>query len=308
MKWLCFLAFVTFCYGARGSILRFEGSPTDIKDGLTDRLQLHCALVDTAASSGVIGRRDVTQTADNVALVTSLVVRKDGRLVAAMNRSTTTPVTGDPENTAATGGLAGASGQRAYLNITIASPSTQHSGDYVCQATATTSIGGNVVFSRTIKISVSTPTKADLLKAGVISPADIVSPYNGVNPGQAKVFSAVLSNATEGDYDSRTGTYVAPRDGMYKFVVNALGGIRGNGTYWFSLSHNGQDVSLEASSAHVEVQGNSKVVTLRLSKGDVIKIVAWQQAAGVLARHHHVYLSYNGQVYIPHKRRSSRQQ
>ena len=95
----------------QGSKVVLSATPQDVKESLTSSLVIHCALNDTAASSAIIGRRDVTQTTENVVEVTSFILMKNGKDVASMSHTKPAHVMDGSSNIRVTGSVVGTPGE-----------------------------------------------------------------------------------------------------------------------------------------------------------------------------------------------------
>ena len=93
-----------------GTKIVLETTPNAVVDGLSRTLTLRCSLRDTAPSSGVIGRRDVTQTVDNVDEVSSLILMHNGQDVASISHSHGAHVMDGETNLRVTGSVDGSLG------------------------------------------------------------------------------------------------------------------------------------------------------------------------------------------------------
>ncbi|XP_005101068.3 uncharacterized protein LOC101863352 [Aplysia californica] len=129
-------------------------------------MTLRCSLNDTAmtVNAGLVGRRDVTQTLNNVQHVTSLVVtRNNGEQVASVTQFDPAKALVDLASLQVTGDVSGTSGEKGYIELTWLYPSAAQAGEYVCEVNAIGDVGHNIVFSTTLEIGVTTPTIDDLV-------------------------------------------------------------------------------------------------------------------------------------------------
>jgi len=166
MIWTEFVALLMCCFlrQSTGSAIVFESSPTEIKDGLTGTITLRCSLNDTAASANLIGRRDVTQTADNMAEVSSIIVMKGGVDVASVSHSHGARVIGVAPSLTVAGDLTGSAGEKGFLQLTYKVPSTPQSGEFVCEVNAIGDNGHAKIFSTSLEVNISEPTVPDLIR------------------------------------------------------------------------------------------------------------------------------------------------
>ena len=168
-------------------MISFHSNPTDIKQGLTSTLTLNCFLSDTTV---IVGRRDVTannnrviddvttslsldqtelspravqQTADDVMLLTSLVVTKNGQDIASVNSVHDAYVMDGSVNVQVSGSVRGNSGRTGYLQLVISHPKADQTGEYSCEANAISSNGHGVIFATTLEVLSKPPTLADLV-------------------------------------------------------------------------------------------------------------------------------------------------
>jgi len=148
-----------------GSKILFEANPDVIQSNLTQSLSMRCSLNDTADAfvGGVVGRRDVTQTASNMQVVTSLVItRNNGEHVATIYGQQPAKALADLATLTVDGALSGAVGERGYIELTWQPPSSAQVGEYVCEINAVDNQGHNVVFSTSAEIGERQPTIGEL--------------------------------------------------------------------------------------------------------------------------------------------------
>ena len=89
----------------------FQVNPGKIIHGLTSNLNLHCNLSDTAVSGGIIGKRDTSQTYDNMVSVSSMIIMKDGHDVASVSSSVPAHIMDGSTNVQVLGSVAGNAGE-----------------------------------------------------------------------------------------------------------------------------------------------------------------------------------------------------
>jgi len=143
-------------------MIHLTSSPAQIKDGLTGSLSLRCSLNDTAPSAGLIGKRDVTMTTDNVDEVTSILIMRNGQDVAAVSHKHPAAIL-DGIAVAVNGEVKGEPGERGHLTVSLVNPGHNESGEYVCEINAVTWTGHSVKFTQTLEVTLVTPTVTDLV-------------------------------------------------------------------------------------------------------------------------------------------------
>jgi len=152
-----------------GSEIHFTTSPDNITPILTDRLVLRCSLNDTQGlpdgNGGIIGRRDVTSTVSDVAHLVSLVVLRNGQDLATVSQFAAAHALLDVNTAQVIGEIAGATGERGFLEVTILSPGEDQSGNYSCEANGIDQGGHNIVFSKHFEIGYKNPDVTDIIKA-----------------------------------------------------------------------------------------------------------------------------------------------
>lgn len=149
-----------------GSKILFEANPDVIQANLTQTLSMRCSLNDTADAfvGGVVGKRDVTQTASNMQVVTSLVItRNNGEHVATIFGQQPAKALADLSNLKVDGDISGSVGERGYIELTWQYPGTDQVGEYVCEINAVDNQGHNVVFSTSAEIGERQPTIGELM-------------------------------------------------------------------------------------------------------------------------------------------------
>jgi len=150
-----------------GSKILFEANPDIIQSNLTQTLSMRCSLNDTADAfvGGVVGRRDVTQTASNMQVVTSLVItRNNGEHVATIYGAGGAKALADLNTLTVDGDISGGIGERGYIELTWQPPSSAQVGEYVCEINAVDNQGHNVVFSTSAEIGERQPTIGELIE------------------------------------------------------------------------------------------------------------------------------------------------
>jgi len=147
---------------SRGSEVKFQSYPDNIKVGLTTDLSLRCSLQDTPTNNPIIiGRRDVTKLVENVKSVTSLAVKLDGNLVATVKNNDPAKLHVNWSNTTVTGGTSGA----AFLQVKVTDPAEGHLGEFVCEVLVVLDVSDdNVVLSSTLEVEAADPTTADIVQ------------------------------------------------------------------------------------------------------------------------------------------------
>jgi len=145
------------------SVILFQSSPTDVKAGLTSAFTLRCSLNDTAASTGIIGRRDVTSTQDNVEQVSSVVIMQNGVDLASVTQTHQAKPLISHNNIRVNGDVTRRPGEKGYMEVTFTSPTQNETGEFVCEVNAITEAGHGVVFSTSVEVTMSQPTMSDLI-------------------------------------------------------------------------------------------------------------------------------------------------
>ena len=291
----------------QASVIEFQHSPNVIKRGLTDTLDLSCSLNDSAASSSVIGRRDVsldvnsdvtqtpdvTQTAQNVAQVSSIIIMSKGQDLAAISHSNPASILDGSSNGVVAGSVSGSTGS---LHLSYQTPTDSQTGEFLCQVNATSKTGHVISFSKTVEVKTMAPTIADLVQAiqemkmkenslknelnnlktqigtAVFFSAGI-STHLLIHPRQTVKYDQVFSNVGAG-YDPTTGIFTCPFPGSYKFSVNALSD-KGYG-FGLSMHKNGVGVAFRVvGHAQENLPGHSATIILKLDRGDKIDIYSW---------------------------------
>merc|ERR1719367_493931 len=149
-----------------GSEIEFSNSPDVIQENLTKEMKMRCSLNDTASSfnGGLIGKRAVTQTAGNVKHVTSIVImRNNGDHVATVSNFAAAQALLDTGNLDVEGDVSGNSSERGFISLTWTYPTTQQTGEYVCEINAIDDQGHNVVFTTSLEVGVTQPSTAELV-------------------------------------------------------------------------------------------------------------------------------------------------
>lgn len=147
----------------RCSVILFQATPTVVKEGLTSAVTLRCSLNDTSPSSAVIGRRDVTRTADNVELVTSVIIMQNGNDVASVTQGHSARSLTAAGNIRVTGDVTKRVGEKGHIEVTYTAPNQNETGEFVCEVNAITEAGHGVVFTTSLEVTTSQPTMADLI-------------------------------------------------------------------------------------------------------------------------------------------------
>lgn len=151
-----------------GSDIVFEKTPEKINPLLTPSLTLRCSLHDSTpptGSGGLVGRRDVTHTDDNIRFLMSLVVtRNDGEHVASVTQLTPSRGLVDAGNLHVTGDINTGHEELGYLKLVWVYPDASQAGTYSCEVNGMTSQGHGVVFSQTAEVVVTQPSLADLVQ------------------------------------------------------------------------------------------------------------------------------------------------
>ena len=308
------------------SIIRFSASPDVIKDGLTDSLTLRCSLNDSSASSNIIGKRDVTETPDNVAEVTTIVLMRDGGDIASISRSQVAKVMDGSTNSQVSGSVAGRSGDQAYLEMTLHNPLSSQLGEFVCEINAVITVH-TVTFSTSVEVTAETPSISDMILTihdlktnekllkdtiarlnntiasispksdpGVFFSAGLSKDMN-VNSGQVVKYDNLYANVGNA-YNPSTGIFTCSVSGYYHFEMNAMAQV-GLRPFRLRLYQNDKkDFSIAASHSY---NGASNSGILKLSQGDVVRVVSEPVGGSRYVSYLHgydggIYTSFNGQL------------
>jgi len=292
---------------SQGSLIGFQVNPGKIINGLTSNLNLHCNLSDTAASGGIIGKRDTSHTLDNMVSVSSMVIMKDGHDMASVSSSVPAHVMDGSTNVQVLGSVLGNSGENGFLQLNIAAPSVNETGEYICEVNAVSQSGHIVTFSSSLEVEAVQPTVADLVAyvqelqktvAELKSKDQTVVAFNArldkttsYTTNQVIIFDLVLEN-TGNDYNNKNGEFVCEIPGYYDISVACVASpkqrlhidVFHNDDFFLSL--------LETSTGSHESATNSAPV--KLAKGDVVKVV--NRDATVLERY---FCSFSGHLFAP---------
>ncbi|GFN79401.1 agglutinin [Plakobranchus ocellatus] len=163
--------------GGAGSRIVLEHTPARVAESLTKTLTLRCALEDTVnpnASDTVVGlgggQREVgTETISNADVITSIVILRDGEIIASLEENSFPTASKDKENIRVIGDLAlplVSGSQRAFLELMWTPPGYNQSGEYTCAINATSSSAQNgteMTYAVLVEIGVQFPSKQDLL-------------------------------------------------------------------------------------------------------------------------------------------------
>merc|ERR1711941_60285 len=152
-----------------GSIIVFDTYPRQVLEDLSRTMTMRCSLNDTALSfaNGLVGRRDFTETANNIQHVTSLVImRNSGEHVASVSQFVPAKALVDLSNLQVTGDVSGNgnNGERGYIELTWLHPSNAQSGEYTCEVNAINELNHNVIFSTSVEVALTPPQIEDLVK------------------------------------------------------------------------------------------------------------------------------------------------
>ena len=122
---------------------------------------MRCGLHNSQSASA--GRRDVTDTSDDVRHVISLVVtRNNGEHVASISPFDPATAKVDANNLEVKGDISGGSSE-GYLDLVWKDAGLVPDGEYKCEVNAITKKGHNVVFSTALEMSRNQPTLGDLI-------------------------------------------------------------------------------------------------------------------------------------------------
>jgi len=165
----CFYLLMRICIffiliqGTFASFVQFSASPAWVKEGLTSSLKLQCCLNNSALTSSVVGRRDVSQP--SVTHIRALTVMRNGQDVATAT-STSAQILDSSSNTKVTGRLPATQDDTGCIELTIDHPTSSQTNGLVCKINGTDNTGQQSVLTKSLEITVTPPTTADLV--GVI--------------------------------------------------------------------------------------------------------------------------------------------
>jgi len=313
-NWFVCLSVLLHC--TQGTKIVLETTPNAVVDGLSRTLTLRCSLRDTAPSSGVIGRRDVTQTVDNVDEVSSLILMHNGQDVASISHSHGAHVMDGETNLRVTGSVDGSLGGEGFLELTFDYPTSNNSGEFVCEA-STVRGGHGVTFSTSAEVGFSEPSMADLVayvrqnemhkdqmqqqidqltnitKTSVVFSAVLTKPLV-VAAKQTAVFDKVYANLG-GGYNNITGEFHCPVSGYYSFSMGAhLNSVDPH--VFFIMYHNTENIlAMYASIKNGDTEMAYNSVIRKLSAGDVVKVMAFDQSS-IYANDRDRYCSFSGHL------------
>jgi len=108
-----------------------------------------------------MSQKSVTQTADNVQFVTSIVLSRNGQDIATISEHF--PVKQLIPDVEVTGNLKAGQGERGMLQLTWPFPSQAEAGDYKCDVIALSAQGQTVIFSETLKVAQAEVSFSDLV-------------------------------------------------------------------------------------------------------------------------------------------------
>jgi len=296
LRSLAFQVLITFNLFAveQCSEIVFQSTPTDFKTGLTKNLKLRCELKDTAASSGVIGRRDVTLTQDNMAEVTSIVLMRNGQDVASVGHTHPARLLDTSLNGTA---VAGAVSQRGFLELNIPYPDVSTAGEFVCQINALDANGDHAVtFARSVEVTASDPSMADLVAVirtmrvnednlktkldscgcgskSVFFSAKINKDVNARHANQSHViYDSIFTNVGNG-YNSTTGLFTCPVSGYYRFSISAMTTVQFDLDLMQEFPNKSKQLLISIQEKGTEIASNSVIV--HVTKGDLVYVLMW---------------------------------
>ena len=294
--------FISRFHCISGSKITFQSTPPTILQGLTNSVTLRCAIEDSAPSSNIIGKRDVTETTDNVLQLTSVILMKNGLDLASVNTAQDAHVMAAASNVQVSGSVAGTSGRTGYLEMTISDPMVNQTGEFVCEANAMADTGHSVRFSTSIEVLSSAPSMTDViafvkelsqknqlleskvkdLEATVDrlqNSTDAMVFFNAKISGNPHltahrdvVFNVVRDNKG-GDYDGSSGYFTCSVPGYYHFSLGCLSAI--SKSIALELRHNNGKVFDIYGAPYHGYQSASNTATLELAAGDVVHIVTY---------------------------------
>jgi len=317
-----------FCllHCSRGSRLILESSPADIKDGLTSKLSLRCSLNDTAASSAIVGRRDVSQTTENMAAVSSVILMLDGSDVASISPVNPAHLMDVSRDVSVSGSVVSdVSGEVGYLEVIYTDPSKNQSGEWSCEVNAISASGHVVTFRNTAEVTVSTPSTADVLaairqinrekevlehKEEVLEQTIAVLHKNGAHPNiffsvglskslnaqsdQVIIYDKIFANVGD-SFDNSTSIFTCKAGGYYRFVITALNAFQER--HYITLQKNGANViAVYARKGAGNGEQGSNTVIVGLVPGDVVRVMAHVNSHLYNSDPEEIYTTFTGEM------------
>jgi len=304
LPFLLLFTFLIQCvFFTSASVLQFESSPSSVKQGLTNSLTLNCSVSDSALSGAVIGRRDVSHTQENMLMLTSLVVMKNGSDIASVNLATPAHIVDGSTNVQVIGGVAGTAG---YITLTFTDPKVNQIGEFVCEAHGLGATGHGVTLTTKVQVTSVEPSIADLVTfvTDLRSKNDHMAEENlklkqmnedlrhdfnlminksqqmvyfnarmltnrHYSVGQVVVFDNIVESQGSG-YNKYNGLFTCSVPGYYHFT---LGCMSDNGKLInMKLVHNQQELFRIYGAAGYSHQTGANAGTVRLAGGDVVKV------------------------------------
>lgn len=160
-QWKCMFFFVVCCLQeSNGSSIILESSGNFIPM-LTTTTTLRCSLNDSANAlgpAGLVGRRDVNSTSDNVHIEQIVITRGIGRHVASITTFSRAQGFMDQEKMVTKGQINGLPGQeRGYLEVIWTYPSKDQVADYKCEIFGVSTTGA-VKFTKSLSLETAPPS------------------------------------------------------------------------------------------------------------------------------------------------------
>jgi len=176
---------------AAGSEIFFNSSSSFVKPLVTTNLTLTCKLQDTmvgpaigkrsvpryhnviSGGEGQAGMADdleddtmspksVTQTAENMPFVTSIIISRNGVDLASI--SDHFPARPHISDVTVSGHLFSGQGERGLLQITWTHPTQEAAGNYLCDVSTLSAQGHVIAFSQTVNVAEAEVTMSDLVR------------------------------------------------------------------------------------------------------------------------------------------------
>ena len=158
----------------------------------------------------------------------------------------------------------------------------------------------------TVGVTAADPTVADLLaavqqlkryqrtlKTNVVFSAALSGNYNTVALNQPVViYDKVYVNIGSG-YDSTTGLFTCPVSGYYKFDMSVA--TAGNGMYVILVHNDNYVIACHAPKGY-SFQACSNGVSIKLAKGDVVKVISGYSPSYMYSRQADPYITFNGML------------
>jgi len=172
VRHVVFVVLSSLMFGQASEIV-FQATPSQVIEGLTPVLTLHCGLQKTAtgATNSIIGRRDtdslsrrdVTSTTDDMTEVSSLIIMRNGKDLASISHKSPAHLINSSSNLQVSGVVQSGGVEEGYLDLTIHQPTQSDLGELTCEINAVAQTGHSQVFSTSVEVNARPPTLADMV-------------------------------------------------------------------------------------------------------------------------------------------------